>query len=444
MTTDNQTPQVILGAHFPGVNHSTVWSDPASGSHIEFSSFQQFAQTAERGCFDFLFLAEGLRLREQRGQIHDLDVVGRPDTLPVLAGIASVTEHLGLVGTINVTFNEPYELARQFATLDHLSDGRAGWNVVTSSDAFTGENFRRGGYLDPDQRYVRAEETVHAARALWDSWPAADQHRETVEYHSTQFDITGTSNIPRPPQGKPLIFQAGDSSTGRDFAAANADAVFTRHGTPEAGRAFYQDIKSRVVAAGRDQDQLKVLPGVSFVVGDTEEEAQELAAQIRAQQISGLTALVLLEQIWNRDLSAYDPEGPLPEIGPHLGETTIIRGRARNVDDRQETVAQLRALAAEQNLNLRETVIASQARQSFIGTAHSVADQLIDAVSTGVCDGFILVPHITPSGLDVFVDQVVPILQERGALRTAYPEHASLRDLFGLETPALAQKAAAL
>lgn len=436
MTQHSSTPQLILGAHFPGVNHHTVWSDPEAGSHIDFASFQQLAQTAERGFFDFLFLAEGLRLREQRGKIHDLDVVGRPDTLPVLSALAAVTKHLGLVGTINATYNEPYELARQFATLDHLSQGRAGWNVVTSSDAFTGENFRRGGYLDPAQRYVRAAETVDAARAFWDSWPTAETAPTEVHYQSTQFDVAGTFNIPESPQGHPIIFQAGDSSAGRDFAAAHADAVFTRHGSPEAGRAFYTDIKARVAATGRDPEQLKVLPGVSFVVGDTEAEAAEHAAHIRSQQVSGQTALRLLEQIWNRDLSAYDPEGPLPEIGPQLGETTIIRGRARTVDDRQATVANLRALAAQQNLNLRETVIASQARQSFIGTPETVADQMIGAVATGVSDGFILAPHITPTGLDAFVNQVVPLLQERGALRTAYPEHATLHSLLGVPTPA--------
>ena len=173
--------QVILGAHFPGVNNTTVWSDPAAGSHIGFESFVHLAQTAERGMFDFFFLAEGLRLREQRGKIHDLDVVGRPDTLTLLAALAAVTGHLGLAGTLNATYHEPYELARQLATLDHLSGGRAAWNVVTSSDAFTGENFRRGGYLDYADRYVRAGEFIEAAKQLWDSWATdavvADQER---------------------------------------------------------------------------------------------------------------------------------------------------------------------------------------------------------------------------------------------------------------------------
>ncbi len=162
--------QIHLAAHFPGVNNTTVWSDPAAGSHIEFDSFRRFAQTAERGKFDFLFLAEGLRLREQNGQIYDLDVVGRPDTFTVLAALAAVTDKLGLTGTINSTFNEPYEVARQFASLDHLSDGRAAWNVVTSWDAFTGENFRRGGFLAQEDRYQRASTFLRTTWELFDSW----------------------------------------------------------------------------------------------------------------------------------------------------------------------------------------------------------------------------------------------------------------------------------
>ena len=164
--TSKPRKQIHLAAHFPGVNNTTVWSDPRSGSHIEFDSFVQFAQIAERAKFDFLFLAEGLRLREQNGQIYDLDVVGRPDTFTVLAALAAVTDRLGLTGTINSTFNEPYEVARQFASLDHLSAGRAAWNVVTSWDAFTGENFRRGGYLPQEQRHERAESFLRGQAAL--------------------------------------------------------------------------------------------------------------------------------------------------------------------------------------------------------------------------------------------------------------------------------------
>ncbi|GFZ78404.1 NtaA/DmoA family FMN-dependent monooxygenase [Nesterenkonia alkaliphila] len=425
--------QVILGAHFPGVNNTTVWSDPASGSHIAFDSFRRFAQAAERGRFDFLFLAEGLRLREQKGQIHDLDVVGRPDTLPVLAGLAAVTEHLGLAGTINATYNEPYEVARQFASLDHLSAGRAAWNVVTSSDAFTGENFRRGGYLPHDQRYVRAEEFVRAAKTIWDSW--SGEEPDPFEYRSTQFSIEGRFNLPRPPQGHPVIFQAGDSAEGRDFAARNADAIFTRHSAGEEGRRFYADVKARAERYGRDPDSLKVLPGISFIIGDTDQEAEEIAAEVRAQQVSGQTAILILERLWNRDLSGYDPEGPLPEIDPDPDGPQLFAGRTRQHDDVHAEVATLRRISAEQGLNLRQTVIATQARQSLIGSPATVAQQIIEAVKTRVSDGFILVPHITPAGLDPFVDKVVPLLQERGALRSEYPQGALLRDLLGLGVP---------
>lgn len=250
-TTRSGAKQVHLAAHFPGVNNTTVWSDPAAGSHIEFSSFVKLAQTAERAKFDFFFLAEGLRLREQHGRIHDLDVVGRPDTFTVLAALAAVTEHIGLSGTINSTFNEPFEVARQFASLDHLSNGRAAWNVVTSWDAFTGENFRRGGFLPQEARYDRAKEFLQVARALWDSWGedaviadaatgqfVVDSSQGEFEHHGSQFDISGRFNVPRSPQGHPVIFQAGDSDVGREFAAEAADCVFSRHGKIEAGQEF--------------------------------------------------------------------------------------------------------------------------------------------------------------------------------------------------------------
>ncbi|HXY27434.1 MAG TPA: LLM class flavin-dependent oxidoreductase, partial [Acidimicrobiales bacterium] len=258
-----------LAVHFPGVNNTTVWSDPRSGSQIDFASFVHLARVAEDARFDFFFLAEGLRLREQHGRIYELDVVGRPDTFTVLSAVAAVTDRLGLAGTINSTFNEPYEVARQFATLDHLSAGRAAWNVVTSWDAFTGENFRRDSFLPEELRYERAREFLATARELWDSWGdgdvLADQRtgmfvgREDVgsfEHDGPQFCVGGRFNVPRSPQGRPVIFQAGDSEDGREFAASSADAIFTRHATLEAGREFYADVKRRLAAYGRSRDEL--------------------------------------------------------------------------------------------------------------------------------------------------------------------------------------------
>ncbi|GAA2312257.1 NtaA/DmoA family FMN-dependent monooxygenase [Streptomyces violaceusniger] len=441
--------QIHLAAHFPGVNNTTVWSDPEAGSHIEFSSFAHFARTAERAKFDFLFLAEGLRLREQGGKIYDLDVVGRPDTFTVLSALAAVTDRLGLTGTINSTFNEPYEVARQFASLDHLSGGRAAWNVVTSWDAFTGENFRRGGFLPQDERYSRAKEFLATATELFDSWRGdeivADQASGTFlgdaragafAHRGQHFDIAGQFNVPRSPQGRPVIFQAGDSEEGREFAAAAADAIFSRYSTFKEGQAFYTDVKGRLARHGRTRDQLLILPAATFVLGDTDAEARELAHEVRRQQVSGATAIKHLEFVWNRDLSAYDPDGPLPDIDPDPGEHTIARGRAqvRMYRDPLAVAREWRELAAANKWSIRDLVIETGNRQSFIGSPATVAETINSFVQADASDGFILVPHITPGGLDVFADTVVPLLQERGVFRTEY-EGTTLRDHLGLAHP---------
>jgi FMN-dependent oxidoreductase (nitrilotriacetate monooxygenase family) len=438
--------QIHLAAHFPGVNNTTVWSDPASGSHIDFASFARFAQTAERGKFDFMFLAEGLRLREQNGEIYDLDVVGRPDTFTVLAALAAVTDRLGLTGTINSTFNEPYEVARQFASLDHLSNGRAAWNVVTSWDAFTGENFRRGGFLEQDQRYARAETFLQTTEELFDSWRGdelvadkdtgvflSDPNAGAFTHRDAHFDISGRFNVPRSPQGRPVIFQAGDSDEGRDFAASSADAIFSRHSTLEAGQAFYTDVKGRLARYGREHHELLILPAATFVIGDTDEEAADIAHDVRLAQVSPKTAIKFLEQLWNRDLSDHDPDGPLPTVDPVVGEHTIARGRAsvRMYRDPIAIATQWRAKAEAEKLTTRELIVEVTGRQSFVGSPDTVASRIDEFVQADASDGFILVPHITPSGLEPFVDRVVPLLQERGVFRTEY-QGTTLRDHLGL------------
>ncbi|WP_424188171.1 NtaA/DmoA family FMN-dependent monooxygenase [Actinokineospora sp. G85] len=442
--------QIHLAAHFPGVNNTTVWSDPRAGSHIEFSSFVHLARTAERAKFDLFFLAEGLRLREQRGEIYDLDVVGRPDTFTVLAALAAATERIGLTGTINSTFNEPFEVARQFASLDHLSAGRAGWNVVTSWDAFTGENFRRGGFLPKEQRYQRAESFLRAAWELFDSWRGdevvadkatgtflSDPAAGSFAHSDAHFDISGRFTVPRSPQGRPVILQAGDSDEGREFAAATADAIFSRHGTLEEGRAFYRDVKGRLAKHGREPHQLKVLPAATFTLGDTDADAEERAQEVRRAQTSPATAILFLEQLWNTDLSAHDPDGPLPAFDPEVGEPKVIQGRAsaRMYRDPVGTATEWRAEAEAKGLSSRELVIEKTARQNFIGSPGTVAAKINDLVQADAADGFILVPHITPGGLDEFADKVVPLLQERGVFRTEYSGD-TLRDHLGLDDPA--------
>lgn len=451
MSTASQKRQVHLVAHFPGVNSATVWTDPAAGSQIDFASFRHFAATAERGLFDYIFLAEGLRLREHGGRIHDLDVAGRPATLAILTAIASITRHIGVVGTLSSTFNEPVELARQLATLDHLSGGRAGWNVVTSPDAFHGGNFRRGGFLPYAERYERAEEFVRLAKRLWDSWEAgavladADSGRfvdaaaiHGVSHTGPQFDITATSTVPRSPQGYPVIVQAGDSPAGRSFAAANAEVIFSRHTDFEDGRRFYRDVKGRLPAAGRDEESLLILPGASFALGDTDEEARERSREIGFAQTSPQTAIAWVEAIWGRELPGLDPDGPLPSDPPGTEEQRLGQVSTR-VDDRVARAEQLRARAEAERLTVRELVVAETAQHSFVGSPETVAAEIDRYVQGRASDGFVLVPHLTPHGLDEFVDRVVPLLQERGVFRTAYgtaeTPNPTLRQTLGLPVP---------
>lgn len=437
--------QVHLAAHFPGANNTTVWSDPDSGSHIEFSSFEHMARTAERAKFDFFFLAEALRVREQSGRIVELDVIGRPDNLTVLAALSAVTDRLGLAATVNSTYNEPYEVARQFATLDHLSGGRAAWNVVTSWDAFVGENFRRGGYLPEEDRYRRAEQFLSATWKLFDSWRGndivadkesgtfrRDSGAGTVTHHDDYFDITGRFTVPRGPQGRPVIIQAGDSEQGREFAAATADVIFSKHATLEAGQAFYADVKGRLARYGRTAAELLVLPAATFVLGDTDADAQERALAIRRRQISGQTAIMFLERHWNRDLSSYDPDGPLPDMDPAVDAAPIARGRARWIPRDVLTLTRSwRDMAAAEGLSIRELVVRVIGPQTFVGTPATVADTIGTLVREDASDGFILVPHVSPGGLDEFADRVVPLLQERGLFRADYTG-STLRDHLGL------------
>lgn len=383
-----------------------------------------------------------MRLREHRGRIYDLDVVGRPDTFTVLAALAAVTDRIGLTGTINTTFNEPFEVARQFATLDHLSGGRGGWNIVTSSDTFTGANFRRGGFLDHADRYRRAEEFLTVARQFWDSWDAdavladieagvyVDPDRiRAVEHAGPDFDVRGFATLPVGPQGHPILLQAGDSADGRSFGARYADALFTLHSSLEDGQRYYADVKGRAASYGRDPDQLKVFPAATFVLGDTYAEAEDKARHIRYQQVSGATAIAMLEQVWGRDLSDYDPEGPLPDVDP-VTDSSITEGRVRHVDP-VAVAASWRERAEAEKLSIRELIIAVTSRQQFVGTAVRIAHEIDEYIQADACDGFILVPHLTPHGLDEFVDRVVPLLQERDAFRTEYAGE-TLRDHLGL------------
>ena len=436
--------QIHLAAHFPGVNNTTVWTDPESGSQIEFDSFVHLARTAERGLFDFFFLAEGLRLREHRGRIHDLDVVGRPDTFTVLAALAAVTDRLGLAGTINTTFNEPFEVARQFATLDHLSDGRAGWNMVTSSDAFTGENFRRGGFLDHADRYQRAEEFVTVAREFWDSWAPDAVRRRPGQRHLRRPQPDSHGRAPRSAVRRPRRAQrcrvarrairccsrpATPPTAGRSAPSTpTRSSPCTRRSRP--GRRSTPTSRAARRRTAEIPTGSRSFPAATFVLGDTQAEAAEKARHIRRQQVSPQTAIAMLEQVWQRDLSGLRPRRPAarrrtgrrPDHHPGPGAARRPEGRRRQHGG---------SAREAENLSIRELVIAVTSRQQFVGTPAQVADEIDLHVQSDACDGFILVPHLTPHGLDDFVDRVVPLLQERGAFRTEYTGH-TLRDHLGL------------
>ncbi|GHH83330.1 nitrilotriacetate monooxygenase component A [Kitasatospora indigofera] len=435
--------QIHLAAQLPSVQHTVIWSDPHAGSQIAFDSFARLARTAERGKFDFFFLSEGLRLREHKGRVHDLDVAGRPEALTVLGALSAVTTHIGLAATVNSTFNEPYDVARRVATLDHLSGGRAAWNVVTSYDAFTGENFRRGGFLDEADRYTRAAEFLHTAQELWDSWRPGDFRADAASgefiragagrfaHRGQHFDISGRFSTPPGPQGRPVIIQAGDSAEGREFAAADADVIFSRHSDLASGRAAYRDVKARLAKYGRAPEDLKIIPSVSYVLGDTPAEAAERAEEVARAQVGPETALMLMEAAWGRDLSGYDPDGPLPDVDP-VPESVVTKGhnlyRSRG---RDETVRHWRKIAEEGGLSIRELITEVTARPTFVGTPRQVADAMNEFVQSDAADGFVFSPNVVPGGLDELVDRVVPLLQEMGVHRAEYTG-GTLRDHLGL------------
>lgn len=440
--------KIHLGVFFQGVNHTTIWSDPRSGSQIDFETFRRMATTAERGLFDAFFLGEGLRLREQDGRILDLDIAGRPDAITQLAALAGITRRIGLVATQNITYNEPADLARKLAGLDLLSGGRAGWNAVTTDNAWTGENFRRGGFADHARRYERAGEFLTLARQIWDSWSAdaiaPTAHASTwlapdavrpVRADTDHFQVSITPTLPRSPQEHPVVFQAGDSEAGRDFAAAHAEVIFSRHGTDfDAALSFAQDIRARLRAAGRPEDDIKILPGTQIVLADKESEVPEKVRWVLANQVTGATALSLVGQVWGLDLSDRDPDGPLPAQDPAPSPISGTRGAQRDGQDRTAIARAWRELAEAKNLTLRQVALETSRRSGFAGTPSQVADELTRWVRRGASDGFNISPYLVPTGLDEIVDQLIPELQERNSYRTEYTG-STLREHLGLRPP---------
>ncbi|MET7402511.1 LLM class flavin-dependent oxidoreductase [Dactylosporangium sp. NPDC005572] len=415
----DRSPRLHLGVFFTGVGPNLLWTEPGAADHTHFDTFVDVARTLERGLFDAFFLGEGLRVRENRGRVHDLDVAGRPDAITQLAALAAETTHIGLVATQNTTYNFPADLARRLASLDRVSNGRAGWNVVTTDNAWTGENFRHGGWLPHERRYERAAAFVAAAKALWRG-DAVDEHTDVIDVRA-RGTVAGT---------RPVIFQAGDSPGGRDLAARHADVVFSANTDYDKAVEYAADLRRRLAGYGRSPDAVRILPGASVVLGDTPAEAEEKARWIRREQTTGPRAIAFLEQYWGKDLSGYDPDGPLPDVEPAEGELDPSRGTIpiELRTGKLERVRQWREQAAANGWTIRDLVIeVTPNHTAFVGTPGRIADEWARYVRDRAVDGFNLLPQQLPGTAEDVVDRLVPELQSRGVYRTEY-EGATLRE----------------
>lgn len=427
--------QLRLGTILHGASgNMSAWRHPAAlaDSSINFEFVKQTALKAEEGKLDFLFVADGLYINE-KSIPHFLN---RFEPLTVLSALASITRHLGLVGTISTSYSEPFTTARQFASLDHLSNGRAGWNVVTSPLEGSAKNFSRAQHPEHALRYRIADEYLDVVKGLWDSWEEDAFVRNkksgqffdpsklhTLNHHGDFFQVAGPLNIGRTPQGRPIIFQAGASEDGKKLAVRHADAIFTHHETLEEAQAFYQDVKHQLEGYDRHPDALHIFQGVSVIIGDDADDVEQ-QYQTTAALVSINDALNYLGRYFeHHDFSQYPLDAPFPDIGD-LGQNSF-----------RSTTDEIKRNARERQLTLRQVALeAASPRPRFSGTAQEVADGLQHWFEARGADGFIIQGG-TPDTFPRFVDRVVPILQTRGLFRQDYPGN-TLRESFGLSLPA--------
>jgi FMN-dependent oxidoreductase (nitrilotriacetate monooxygenase family) len=431
--------QLRLGAFMrPVTIHTAAWRYPGAypDANFNFQHLKRFAQTLERGKFDAFFMADHQALLNMPIQaLKRSGTVTSFEPLTLLPALAVVTERLGLIATASTTYNEPYHVARRFASLDHLSGGRAGWNLVTSGNPHEAMNFGREDHVEHDARYRRAREFFDVVTGLWDSWADDAFIRDvesgvyfdpaklhTLNHKGEHFKVKGPLNIARPIQGWPVIVQAGASEAGRQIAAETAEAVFTGQTSIVEARKFYADVKGRMEKVGRSPDHMKILPGVFVVVGDTMEEAKAKKRKLDSlvHPDSGIASLSVA---LGTDVSGFDLDGPLPEIPESNASQS---GRQRLVD-----------MAARDNLTVRQLaqiVGGSYGALELIGTPATIADQMEEWFSSLACDGFNVMFPFVPEGLDDFVDRVTPELQRRGLFRKEY-EGRTLRENLGLPRP---------
>lgn len=417
--------------------HTAAWRYPGAfpDANFNFAHIKRFAETLERGCIDAFFMADHLAvLNMPMDALKRSATVTSFEPMTLLSALAMVTRRLGLIATGSTTYDEPYHVARRFASLDHLSGGRAGWNVVTTSNPDASRNFGFEEHLDHAERYARAREFFDVVTGLWDSW-ADDAFIRDVA-HGIYFDpaklhvldhkgkylsVRGPLNIGRPVQGWPVIVQAGASEAGRQLAAETAEAVFTAQGSLEAGRSFYADVKGRMEKLGRNPDHMRILPGCMIYVGDSLEEAQAKRATLDAL-VHYDSAIAALSIALGHDASGFDPDAPLPEI-PESNASKSGRERAIGLARREKMT--VRQLAQR---------LGGHGGLAMLGTPKMIADQMEEWLVTRGSDGFTLQFPYLPQGLDDFVDRVVPELQRRGLFRRDY-EGATLRENLGLPRP---------
>jgi alkanesulfonate monooxygenase len=434
------TPRRLrLGAFMRPVSiHTAAWRYPGAFPDANFNldHLVRFARTLEAARFDAFFMADHQAVLNMPIQALKRSATTTSfDPMTLLPALSMVTERLGLIATASTTYNEPWHIARKFASLDHISHGRAGWNVVTSGNPTEAQNFGREEHWEHAARYRRAHEFIDVVKGLWDSW-ADDAFIRDVEngvyfdpekmhvlgHKGEHFSVRGPLNVARPVQGYPVIVQAGASDDGRQLAAETAEVIFAAGGPIDVARAFYADVKSRTEKAGRDPAHLLVLPGCFVVVGESEQEAHDK----RALLDSGVhydSAIASLSVALGTDASVFDPDGPLPEDIPETNASKSGRERAIS-------------LARRENLTVRQLAqrLGGYSGAAMIGTPKQIADQMQEWLETGACDGFNMMFPFLPAGLDDFATKVIPELQRRGLHRTEY-EGRTLRENLGLPRP---------
>lgn len=425
-----------IGLFLMGTGHHIAsWRHPhiPAKSAINIKFFQEIASIAEKGKLDLLFLSDGLSYDKKS---HPAELV-RFEPLTLLGALSVVTTHIGLVATATTTYNEPFHIARKFLSLDHLSGGRSGWNVVTSYYEMEAKNFNSRQHLDHSTRYERADEFVDVVKGLWDSWEEdallsdkeSGQYYDENKLHSLQhqgkfFSVEGPLNSARSPQGRPIIVQAGSSKDGINLAAKTADVIFTAQQTLEGAQDFYKKVKEKATQFGRSPEDIKIMPGLSIYVGRTEEEAKEKYHNLQELITPEVGLQILSEYLGDFDLSPSPLDGPLPSTIP---ETNMNKSRQKLLIE----------LAERENMTIRELskhVAGSRGHRIIFGNPQQIADQMEEWFVNKAADGFNLMLPYFPDSLTDFVELVVPELQKRGLFREEY-EGVSLRENLGLREP---------